>query len=84
MFCAIGTKKPQRILCLDGGGIRGLVLIEMLLAIEKIVGRPLKECFDWIAGTSTGASVALAIATGIISSRSQLIKPYENEWFSFW
>ncbi|GAU97825.1 hypothetical protein RvY_09055-2 [Ramazzottius varieornatus] len=60
----LGPKRKQRVLCLDGGGIKGLVLIEMLLAIEELVKRPLKECFDWIAGTSTGASVALAIATG--------------------
>ena len=48
-------------LCLDGGGIRGLVLIQILLAVEKEVGRPIRQCFDWIAGTSTGGILALAI-----------------------
>lgn len=53
-----------RLLSLDGGGIRGIVLCLMLIAIEKEVGKPIKECFDWIAGTSTGGLLALGICTG--------------------
>lgn len=53
-----------QVLSLDGGGIRGLVLIQILLAVEEAVGRPIKECFDWIAGTSTGGILALAITYG--------------------
>lgn len=49
---------------MDGGGIRGLVLIQLLLAIEKAAGRPIREIFDWIAGTSTGGILALAIVHG--------------------
>uniref|UniRef100_A0A8C0IWR4 phospholipase A2 n=1 Tax=Chelonoidis abingdonii TaxID=106734 RepID=A0A8C0IWR4_CHEAB len=54
----------DRLLCLDGGGIRGLVLIQLLIAIEKAAGRPIRELFDWIAGTSTGGILALAIVHG--------------------
>lgn len=54
----------MQVLCLDGGGIRGLVLALMLMAIEKAVGRPIKECFDRISGTSTGGILALAILCG--------------------
>jgi calcium-independent phospholipase A2 len=57
-------RSGNRVLCLDGGGIRGLVLIQMLKAIEKEVGKPIKECFDWISGTSTGGILALAILHG--------------------
>lgn len=54
----------DRLLCLDGGGIKGLVLIQMLIALEKEAGRPIRELFDWVAGTSTGGILALAIIHG--------------------
>ncbi|XP_018537962.1 85/88 kDa calcium-independent phospholipase A2 isoform X1 [Lates calcarifer] len=57
-------KKMDRLLCLDGGGIKGLVLIQMLIALEKEAGRPTRELFDWVAGTSTGGILALAIIHG--------------------
>ncbi|TSK67279.1 85/88 kDa calcium-independent phospholipase A2 [Bagarius yarrelli] len=57
-------KKRDRLLCLDGGGIKGLVLIQLLIAIEKEAGRPIRELFDWVAGTSTGGILALAVIHG--------------------
>ncbi|XP_069593063.1 85/88 kDa calcium-independent phospholipase A2 isoform X2 [Ranitomeya imitator] len=59
-----GLRTQDRLLCLDGGGIRGLVLIQMLIAIEKLAGRPIRELFDWVSGTSTGGILALAIVHG--------------------
>ncbi|XP_034752966.1 85/88 kDa calcium-independent phospholipase A2 isoform X2 [Etheostoma cragini] len=58
------TRKMDRLLCLDGGGIKGLVLIQMLIALEREAGRPTRELFDWVAGTSTGGILALAIIHG--------------------
>ncbi|KAI1886694.1 hypothetical protein AGOR_G00198430 [Albula goreensis] len=60
----VGSKKMDRLLCLDGGGIKGLVLIQLLIALEREAGRPVKELFDWISGTSTGGILALAIVHG--------------------
>ncbi|XP_049900898.1 85/88 kDa calcium-independent phospholipase A2 isoform X2 [Epinephelus moara] len=57
-------KKMDRLLCLDGGGIKGLVLIQMLIALEREAGLPTRELFDWVAGTSTGGILALAIIHG--------------------
>lgn len=57
--------RMDRLLCLDGGGIKGLVLIQMLIALEKEAGRPTRELFDWVAGTSTGGILALAIIHGM-------------------
>ncbi|XP_074127820.1 85/88 kDa calcium-independent phospholipase A2 isoform X5 [Sminthopsis crassicaudata] len=54
----------DHLLCLDGGGVKGLVLIQLLMAIEKAAGIPTKDLFDWVAGTSTGGILALAIQHG--------------------
>ncbi|XP_047993745.1 85/88 kDa calcium-independent phospholipase A2 isoform X1 [Leguminivora glycinivorella] len=56
--------KQGRLLCLDGGGIRGLVLVQILINLEAAIGRPIIHCFDWVAGTSTGGILALALASG--------------------
>ncbi|CAH2090871.1 unnamed protein product [Euphydryas editha] len=56
--------RQGRLLCLDGGGIKGLVLVQILLNLEAIVGKPIIHCFDWVAGTSTGGILALALACG--------------------
>ncbi|CAG9794023.1 unnamed protein product [Diatraea saccharalis] len=57
-------QKVGRLLCLDGGGIRGLVLVQVLLTLEEALGKPIISCFDWVAGTSTGGILALALACG--------------------
>ncbi|XP_007433520.2 85/88 kDa calcium-independent phospholipase A2, partial [Python bivittatus] len=55
------SRNLDRLLSLDGGGVRGIVLIQFLIAIEKAAGRPIRELFDWVAGTSTGGILALSI-----------------------
>ncbi|KAM7115106.1 85/88 kDa calcium-independent phospholipase A2 isoform 4-T5 [Molossus nigricans] len=51
----------DNLLCLDGGGVKGLVIIQLLIAIERASGVATKDLFDWVAGTSTGGILALAI-----------------------
>ncbi|KAJ6216443.1 hypothetical protein RDWZM_007600 [Blomia tropicalis] len=58
------SRKKVRLLSLDGGGIRGLILIQMLAYLEAVLQRPVVETFDWLAGTSTGAILALLLASG--------------------
>jgi len=55
----------KRILCIDGGGIKGLFPASFLERIEKEMELPLCNYFDMIAGTSTGAIIAAALALGI-------------------
>ena len=58
------AKGGQRVLCLDGGGVKGLIQIEILSEIEAASGRRIVELFDWIVGTSTGGILALALVYG--------------------
>ena len=51
----------SRILSLDGGGIRGLLQIEILSEIERRTGKKITDLFDIIMGTSTGGIVALGL-----------------------
>ena len=55
----------SRILCLDGGGIRGLIQLEVLSQLERKTGKRITELFDWIIGTSTGGIIALGLVYGV-------------------
>ena len=63
---------PKRILALDGGGLRGILSLALLQKIEDILRHRhgghadfrLCHYFDLIAGTSTGAIIAAALALG--------------------
>lgn len=57
-------KCGSRILCLDGGGIRGLLQLTILQEIERRTGKRISELFDWIVGTSTGGIIVLALVYG--------------------
>ena len=64
-FGANVAKQDVNLLALDGGGIRGLVLCEMLLMIEKRRKMLYPDAptflskFQWFSGTSTGSIMAL-------------------------
>jgi hypothetical protein len=56
--------KNKILLCLDGGGIRGILTLQLLKKLEEIAGIPCFKIFDMIAGTSTGGIIAGLIASG--------------------
>jgi hypothetical protein len=57
------SQPPIRLLCLDGGGMRGVILIEMIRHIEHITKKKVDQLFDLVAGTSTGGILGAALAT---------------------
>lgn len=54
----------MRILSLDGGGYLGLAGAAFLAEIERHFGITCHDSFDLFCGTSTGAIIALALASG--------------------
>jgi len=54
----VSDKGPLLILCIDGGGARGVIPAQILLHMEKDAGIPVHQTFDFFAGVSTGATVA--------------------------
>lgn len=55
----------RKILCLDGGGIKGLYSAEILTEFENAAGGNICDYFDMISGTSTGGIIAAGLALGI-------------------
>jgi len=66
------AERPRKLLALDGGGIRGVMSLEILRKIERDLARAtglndkfrLGDFFDYIGGTSTGAIIAAGLAMG--------------------
>jgi len=74
---------PKKILACDGGGILGLMSVEILAKLEADLrvrfnkpGLVLADYFDFVCGTSTGAIIASCIATGM--STEQIRKFYTD------
>ena len=61
----------MKVLCIDGGGIRGLIPALVLAEIEQRTGRRMAELVDFIAGTSTGGILACALARPGADGRPQ-------------
>ncbi len=75
----LAREGARKLLALDGGGIRGLISIEVLAELESQIKAGLvssgkltandpfvlADYFDYIAGTSTGAIIATALSTGM-------------------
>ena len=67
------TQRPRKLLALDGGGIRGVLTLQVLIRMEELLreksgqGNDFRLCnfFDYIGGTSTGAIIAAGLARGM-------------------
>lgn len=70
-------KHPFKILCIDGGGIKGLFSAQILAKFEEVYDTKISEQFDLICGTSTGGIIALAASANI--SMSDVVNFYKEK-----
>ncbi len=73
-----------KILCIDGGGIRGIIPAIVLAEIERRTERPIAHLFNLISGTSTGGILAIGLtiakqASAPLYTAAQLIEMYERQ-----
>lgn len=66
----------MKMLCIDGGGIRGVFAVAILESLEAEFGRPIGQYFDVIAGTSTGSIIAASVA--MQKNMSEVLESYMN------
>ncbi|MDA8587204.1 CBASS cGAMP-activated phospholipase [Rhodobacteraceae bacterium] len=67
----------MRLLCIDGGGIKGTCPAAFLASLEDDLDRPIGQYFDLIAGTSTGGILAIGLALGL--SANDLLALYVDK-----
>lgn len=73
----MSQQKKFKILCIDGGGIKGLYSAQLLAKFEEVFDVKISECFDMLCGTSTGGIIALAASLKI--PMKDVVAFYEQE-----
>ena len=69
----IAAPGPKKLLALDGGGIRGVITLEVLQQMQTMLAAQsgaddtfvLADYFDYVGGTSTGAIIAAGLSKGM-------------------
>ena len=72
------------VLSIDGGGIRGMIPAAFLNRLEQRTGHRVSDLFDYVAGTSTGGTLALGLGANRPGCNSpytaeQLVRLYKTE-----
>lgn len=55
------SRRPIYIVALDGGGVRGMLTLQVLKYIESVTRKHTCHLFDIVAGTSTGGIITLGL-----------------------
>ncbi|MEM7174934.1 MAG: patatin-like phospholipase family protein [Chlamydiota bacterium] len=73
---ATALDQATTVLALDGGGVRGVVTLEMLVRLQQATGLNPNRDIGVYAGTSTGSIIAVLLAGGI--DLEQLLQDYKE------
>lgn len=57
-----GTNDTKLVLSLDGGGVRAIAQVIFLQELERSIGKPTHEIFDFFLGTSAGSANLACLA----------------------
>jgi hypothetical protein len=84
-------ENKRTILSIDGGGMRGIIPLAMLMYLEQKLNRPAYDIFDMVAGTSTGSVIAAGLGLGYnaheimeLIYRERLPKAFGDRDLRFW
>ncbi len=55
----------KKVLSIDGGGMYGVIALEVCIAIEAAMDKQLKDIFDLFVGTSTGSLIVASAVAGL-------------------
>lgn len=61
-YCHPLKTEYVRVLSVDGGGIRGIVVLELMKRIEEMTKKGIFELFDYICGVSTGSILVCGLS----------------------
>lgn len=77
------ARPPFHVLCLSGGGVRGIHSARILEIMEQHLGGPTARHFDLLCGTSIGGVLALGLALEVPAARLlKLITENRREVFA--
>ena len=77
MKARISNTEGFSILAVDGGGTRGIYAAQILARLEQNLGQRVKDCFDLLAGTSTGSIITGAAAAEL--PMEEIVRLFEKE-----
>src|SRR4051812_47834395 len=61
MSLPLSDKPGLRVLCLDAGGVQGLVQLRVLQALKALTGKEPHQLFDLICGSGSGGILAFML-----------------------
>jgi patatin-like phospholipase/acyl hydrolase len=78
----MSAKGPIFVLCIDGGGSRGVIPANILNHLENDARIPVRQTFDFYAGVSTGAMIAAYLARDVGTLERLASESYSSETLS--